>query len=111
VICAPDVEVPGPEPTARRRRYVPCAKILRTVSPAALRSALLFIRLVYLFMVRIFGWLVLLGGSDVDTNGHRSHQSLQQEPPRQPGRAVDISARIERRQVLGALTSEYRRAA
>ena len=44
-------------------------------------------------------------------NGHRRHQSLQQEPPRQPGRAVDISARIERRQVLGGLISEYHRAA
>ena len=44
-------------------------------------------------------------------NGHRPHQSLQQEPPRQPGRAVDISARIERRQVLGGLISEYHRAA
>ena len=45
-------------------------------------------------------------------NGHRPHQSLQQEPPlRQPGQAVDITARIERRQVLGGLISEYRRAA
>jgi putative transposase len=44
-------------------------------------------------------------------NGHRPHQSLQQEPPRQPGRVVDITARIERRQVLGGLISEYRRAA
>ena len=45
-------------------------------------------------------------------NGHRPHQGLQQEPPqRQPGHVVDIPARIERRQVLGDLTSEYRRAA
>jgi putative transposase len=44
-------------------------------------------------------------------NGHRPHQSLRQEPPQQPGRAVDITARIERRQVLGGLISEYRRAA
>ena len=45
-------------------------------------------------------------------DGHRPHQSLQQEPPlRQPGRTVDITARIERRQVLGGLISEYRRAA
>jgi transposase InsO family protein len=45
-------------------------------------------------------------------NGHRPHQSLQQEPPlRQPGRAVDITARIERRSVVGGLISEYRRAA
>jgi hypothetical protein len=39
------------------------------------------------------------------------HQSLQQEPPRQTGRAVDIAARIERKQVLGGLINEYRRAA
>ena len=44
-------------------------------------------------------------------NGHRPHQGLQQEPPRQRGRAVDITARIERRQVLSGLISEYRRAA
>jgi putative transposase len=45
-------------------------------------------------------------------NGHRPHQALQQEPPRrEPGHAVDITARIERRQVLGGLISEYRRAA
>jgi putative transposase len=45
-------------------------------------------------------------------NGHRPHQGLQQEPPlRQLGRAVDITARIERRRVVGGLISEYRRAA
>jgi transposase InsO family protein len=44
-------------------------------------------------------------------NDHRPHQSLQQEPPRQSIRAVDITARIDRRQVLGGLISEYRRAA
>jgi hypothetical protein len=44
-------------------------------------------------------------------NGHRPHQSLQQDPPRQPGRAVDITARIECRQLLSGLISEYRRAA
>jgi putative transposase len=45
-------------------------------------------------------------------NGHRPHQGLQQEPPlRQPGHAVDTTARIERRSVVGGLISEYRRAA
>jgi putative transposase len=44
-------------------------------------------------------------------NEHRPHQGLRQEPPRPPGRAVDTTARIERRQVLGGLISEYRRAA
>jgi putative transposase len=45
-------------------------------------------------------------------NGHRPHKGLQQEPPqRPPGQTLDITARIERRQVLGGLISEYRRAA
>jgi putative transposase len=45
-------------------------------------------------------------------NADRPHQGLQQEPPqRQPGRAIDITARIERRQVLGGLIREYHRAA
>jgi hypothetical protein len=45
-------------------------------------------------------------------NGHRPHQGLQQESPqRPPGHALDITAKIERRQVLSGLISEYRRAA
>jgi putative transposase len=45
-------------------------------------------------------------------NGHRPHQALQQEPPqRKPGKAIDITTRIERRQVLHGLITEYRRAA
>ena len=45
-------------------------------------------------------------------NSHRPHQGLQQKPPQhQPSHAVDITARIERRQVLAGLISEYRRAA
>ncbi len=45
-------------------------------------------------------------------NGHRPHQGLQQEPPLQrPGRVIDVTARIERRRVLGGLITEYRRAA
>jgi len=45
-------------------------------------------------------------------NGHRPHQGLQQEPPlRQPAHAVGVTARIERRGVVGGLISEYRRAA
>jgi putative transposase len=45
-------------------------------------------------------------------NGHRPHQGLQQGVPLcEPGRVVDVTARIERRQVLGRLISEYRRAA
>jgi putative transposase len=44
-------------------------------------------------------------------NDHRPHQGLQQEPARQVGRAVNITARIGRMQVLGALINEYRKAA
>jgi len=45
-------------------------------------------------------------------NGHRPHQGMQQECPlRRPVHVVDITARIERRQVLGRLISEYRRVA
>jgi putative transposase len=44
-------------------------------------------------------------------NGYRLHQGMQRESPRQPVRAVDITARTERRQVLSGLVSEYRRAA
>jgi putative transposase len=45
-------------------------------------------------------------------NGHRPLQALQQEPPlRRPSQTVDITARIERKEVLGGLISEYRRAA
>jgi putative transposase len=45
-------------------------------------------------------------------NEHRPHQGLQQKPPmRESGHVVDITARIERGQVLGGLINEYRRAA
>ena len=44
-------------------------------------------------------------------NGHRPHQGLQQESPSRRPVHVDLSVRIERRQVLGGLISEYRRAA
>jgi putative transposase len=45
-------------------------------------------------------------------NGHRPHQALRQKPPlRELGHAVDITARIERRRVLGGLIGEYHRAA
>jgi putative transposase len=41
-------------------------------------------------------------------NDHRPHQEA---PQRQPGRVIDITARIQRRSILGGLISEYRRAA
>jgi putative transposase len=45
-------------------------------------------------------------------NGHRPHQGIRQEPPlRRPGHVVDITARIERRQALRGLLSEYHTAA
>ena len=53
----------------------------------------------------------VLAGFARHCNGYRPHQGLQQQAPLQPGRAVDITARIERRHVLSGLISEYRRAA
>jgi putative transposase len=45
-------------------------------------------------------------------NGHRPHQARQQRPPlHEPSQAIDVTARIERRQAVGGLISEYRRAA
>ena len=45
-------------------------------------------------------------------NGHRPHQALLQAPPqRQSSQTTDITTRIERRQILGGLVSEYHRAA
>jgi transposase InsO family protein len=45
-------------------------------------------------------------------NQHRPHQSRQQRPPlHEPGQAVDVTARIKRRQVFHGLINEYRRAA
>ena len=45
-------------------------------------------------------------------NEHRPHQSREQRPPlHEPGQAVDVTARIRRRQVVHGLISEYRRAA
>ena len=54
----------------------------------------------------------VLAGYARHYNHHRPRQALQQEPPlRESGHAIDFTARIERRQVLGGLISEYRRAA
>jgi len=45
-------------------------------------------------------------------NEHRSHQSREQRPPlHEPGQAVDVTARIMRRQVVHGLIDEPRRAA
>ena len=45
-------------------------------------------------------------------NEHRPHQSREQRPPLHgPGRPVDITGRIRRRQVVHGLINEYRRAA
>ena len=45
-------------------------------------------------------------------NHHRPHQSRAQRPPlHEPGRAIDVTARIKRRQVFHGLINEYRRAA
>ena len=45
-------------------------------------------------------------------NEHRPHQSREQRPPlQQPGQTIDVTARIERKQVVHGLISEYSRAA
>jgi hypothetical protein len=45
-------------------------------------------------------------------NSYRPHQPLQQRPPlHQPSRAIDATARNERRRVISGLITEYRRAA
>jgi putative transposase len=45
-------------------------------------------------------------------NEHRPHQGRQQQAPEdEPGRVVDLTAAIEKRQILGGLINEYRRAA
>jgi putative transposase len=45
-------------------------------------------------------------------NHHRPHQSREQRPPlHEPGQAVDMTARIRRRQVVHGLINEYRQAA
>ena len=45
------------------------------------------------------------------SNPHRPHQGRQQAPNDMPGRVVDLTAAIQRRQALGRLINEYRRAA
>jgi transposase InsO family protein len=45
-------------------------------------------------------------------NGHRPHQALRQRPPlREPGQAIDMTARIQHNRAVSGLISEYRRAA
>ena len=54
----------------------------------------------------------VLAGHARHYNGRRPHQALRQGPPlREPGHAVDMTARIEHRRILSGLISEYRRAA
>ena len=54
----------------------------------------------------------ILGEYAQHYNHHRPHQSREQRPPlHKPGQAVDMTARIRRRQVVHGLINEYRRAA
>ena len=54
----------------------------------------------------------VLAGLEEHYNRHRPHQSLQQQAPDDDvGRAVDLTAEISRRKVLGGLINEYDRAA
>ena len=52
----------------------------------------------------------ILSGYAQPYNDHRPHQSRGQRPPlHEPGQAIDVTARIKRRQAVGGLISEYRR--
>jgi hypothetical protein len=61
-------------------------------------------------MVRMSDWLVFLNEA-MWTRTDIDHTKACSRNSRQPGQDVDITARIERRQVLGDLISDYRRAA
>ena len=57
-------------------------------------------------------WRQFLASQAAHYNEHRPHQSGEQRPPLyEPGQAVDVTARIKRRQVVHGLINEYRRAA
>jgi putative transposase len=54
----------------------------------------------------------ILTGYAQHYNDHRPHQSLEKRPPlHEPCQAIDVTARIKRRQAVQGLISEYRRAA
>jgi hypothetical protein len=54
----------------------------------------------------------VLTGYETHDNGHRPHQSREQRPLiHDPGQVIDLTGTIRRRQVLGGLINEYRRAA
>jgi putative transposase len=54
----------------------------------------------------------ILAGYARHYNEHRPHQSREQRPPlHEPSQMGDVTARIERRQVVHGLISEYSRAA
>jgi len=54
----------------------------------------------------------ILAGYSRHYNEHRPHQSREQRPPlHEPGQTIDVTGRIERKQVLHGLISEYSRAA
>jgi putative transposase len=54
----------------------------------------------------------ILAGYAQHYNEHRPHQSREQRPPlHKPGQAIDVTARIKRRQAVHGLISECRRAA
>ena len=50
----------------------PVPKLCAWLDLLVLRSALVLIRLFYLFVVRVLGWLALLAGSDAAKDGKRN---------------------------------------